>query len=266
MGRRVPGGMVEVGVLVVALAGAAALAGCAASAGGGASQAAARPAAQAAVATASGAAAEVADGSPLAAADRPERLAYAGPGGPAGQSADRLVAQPPGRVVDQVQEALRTAGLRIGQVDERAGLVVATYTGDPSRFVDCGTIIAATDGGDARRLDAAAEGANFRRSSNRRPVLVERGLTLRARLVLQLRPEAGHPADEPGHLRDHQADRVRRGAAPLRDDLLPERRPRRLRQGHDLPAYERARAAGAGTRGGGLTFPAPRGQDRRSGS
>jgi hypothetical protein len=91
--------------------------------------------------------------------------------------------------VDQVQEALRTAGLRIGQVDERAGLVVATYTGDPSRFVDCGTIIAATDGGDARRLDAAAEGANFRRSSNRRPVLVERGLTLRARLVLQLRPE-----------------------------------------------------------------------------
>lgn len=177
---------------------AAAMAGCAAPGGsaGPAPQVAATPArapTQAAAPVPAPAApldpAEVADGSPLAAPDGSERLAYTGPVGPAGTAADQRIDQPPGRAVGQVREALRKAGLRIGQVDERAGLVVATYAGDPARFADCGTIVARTDGGGARRLDAAAESAAFRRARDRRPLLVERGMALRARLVLQLRPD-----------------------------------------------------------------------------
>jgi hypothetical protein len=81
----------------------------------------------------------------------PERLAYTGPLGALGGGVDTIVAERPDRFWDRVLALLQRAGFTIALLDERNGLLVATFQGDPSTYVDCGTIVA-----QAPRVDARA--------------------------------------------------------------------------------------------------------------
>jgi hypothetical protein len=120
---------------------------------------------------------------------QPERLTYLPPTGDAAPALDQQLAQDPAMVFDSVQRALRDGGLRITHLDERAGIITATYAGDGSAFVDCGTITAVPIRGEQRLLEASAEAISFRRGQERDAAVVERELVLNARLVLRLRPD-----------------------------------------------------------------------------
>ncbi len=120
---------------------------------------------------------------------RPERLSYVPPAGAAAPALDQRVAAAPAAVFDSAQQALRERGLRITHVDERAGIITATHSGDPADFVDCGAITAVPARGEARQLQAASEAISFRRGVDRSSAVVERELVLYARLVLRLRPD-----------------------------------------------------------------------------
>jgi len=52
----------------------------------------------------------------------------------------KVVSTSPEAVVGQLQAGLQNAGLTLKNVEVERGIVVATYEGDPERFVDCGTM------------------------------------------------------------------------------------------------------------------------------
>ncbi len=118
-----------------------------------------------------------------------ERLTYLPPTGEAAPALDQQMGQEPASVFDSVQRALRDGGLRITFLDERAGIITATYAGDASAFVDCGTITAAPIRGEPRLIEASAEAISFRRGPESTAAVIERELVLNARLVLRLRPD-----------------------------------------------------------------------------
>lgn len=122
----------------------------------------------------------------------PERLSYTVPLPASGRPVETTAALPPERLWDEVLGELQRAGLTIELLDEREGVLVATYQGDPSTFVDCGLITAQpARSGPTRSVEAANAKAAFRRARGSEPVLVQRSLTLQARLVVRLAEAAG---------------------------------------------------------------------------
>jgi len=119
-----------------------------------------------------------------------ETLRYQRPSGAPGSKLEQSVAAPVAITWDAVQQTLAAAGFTFSELDERTGLIVARYGGEPRDFVDCGTIVgedAAT--GVAWREDATAPRLTLARSTGDRLVTIERTLLLDARLVVQIRPD-----------------------------------------------------------------------------
>jgi hypothetical protein len=120
----------------------------------------------------------------------PERLSYVPPAGPAGQPQNTVLPVPAGEAWESVVAALRTQGLTLAVADERRGVVVATFSGDPAAWLDCGEIRATTVGAAATRtVPGAAERAEFRRGTQSAQRTVRRNQRLDARLVVLLEPD-----------------------------------------------------------------------------
>ncbi|EWY35840.1 hypothetical protein N825_34065 [Skermanella stibiiresistens SB22] len=126
----------------------------------------------------------------LAVSSPSTRLAYAMPREPASAPLSVNIPGSPSRSLDSATALLRQAGLRIDQADPELGIVVARYAGDPSRFVDCGTITATDRSGRTRQVEAEAPSAVFDRRSGFQTFAVQRDLDLHARLVLRALPSS----------------------------------------------------------------------------
>lgn len=120
----------------------------------------------------------------------PERLDYVPPGGPAGQPQNATLQMPANEAWESVIAALRAQGLTLAVADERRGVVVATFSGDPAAWLDCGEIRATTVGAAATRtVPGAAERAEFRRGTQSAQRTVRRNQRLDARLVVLVEPD-----------------------------------------------------------------------------
>lgn len=127
---------------------------------------------------------------PQPAPNVPEQLTYVPPAGPAGQAQNATLSMPAGEAWESVVGALRAQGLTLAVADERRGVVVATFSGDPAAWLDCGEIRATTIGSGAERaVPAAAERAEFRRGTRSAQRTVRRSQRLDARLVVLVEPD-----------------------------------------------------------------------------
>jgi hypothetical protein len=117
----------------------------------------------------------------------PSRLGYAPPADRPTQPGAGYVGQPAADVIwDQLLDRLIQAGLRIDLADPERGVMVASYSGDPSPYVTCGWILLYGDE-EPERIDASS-GASVTRVVGRRAFEFGRDLKLDARLVVQIRP------------------------------------------------------------------------------
>jgi hypothetical protein len=120
----------------------------------------------------------------------PARLGYAPPAERPVQPGAGYVGQPAADVIwDQLLDRLTQAGLQIDLADPERGVMVASYSGDPSPYVSCGWILV-YGGGEPERIDASS-GASFARAVGRRSFEIGRDLKLDARLVVQIKPNGG---------------------------------------------------------------------------
>ena len=99
----------------------------------------------------------------------------------------------PAGAVDRLAGALAAAGLAIDIADPSRGIVVAIYSGDPTPYVECGSIFVFPVGAGAepRRLPAETGRATLDLGSPAAPAALARELRLDARLALQLQPSGG---------------------------------------------------------------------------
>lgn len=121
----------------------------------------------------------------------PEVLTYLPPTGRPAPVLDRYLGAAPEVVFDSVQEALRGGGLRITHLDERRGLITATYAGDGRSYLNCGAITAVPERGTPRMIEASTQAISFRPGPTAGGPVVERELILNARVVVRLRPDDG---------------------------------------------------------------------------
>jgi hypothetical protein len=120
----------------------------------------------------------------------PSRLGYAPPSDRPTQPGAGYVGQPAAVVIwDQLLDRLIQAELRIDLADPERGVMVASYSGDPSPYVTCGWILLYGDE-EPERIDAS-NGASFTRVVGRRAFEFGPDLKLDARLVVQIRPNGG---------------------------------------------------------------------------
>jgi hypothetical protein len=120
----------------------------------------------------------------------PSRLGYAPPAERPEQPGAGYVGQPAADVIwDQLLDRLIQAGLRIDLAAPERGVMVASYSGDPSPYVSCGWILLYGDE-EPERIDASS-GASFARVVGRRAFEFGPDLKLDARLVVQIRPNGG---------------------------------------------------------------------------
>ena len=93
------------------------------------------------------------------------------------------VADEPDQVTRDIAERFAAGGLRVTRAAD--GIVVAEYRGDPSPYVDCGSLTYDKSG---RRtiLHAAAPNSTFKRRVGPRDVTIRRDLLLNARHVAQI--------------------------------------------------------------------------------
>lgn len=89
---------------------------------------------------------------------------------------------------NQVLDRLQQSDLKIDYTDPGAGVMVATYKGEPASFVDCGWIVKHT-AEDLERVPASAPKASFDRIINKRRLRLERDLRLDGRMVLRFQPQ-----------------------------------------------------------------------------
>lgn len=94
-------------------------------------------------------------------------------------------------VVDRVLTRMRRAPFTPGPVDPRGLSAVATYSGDPESFVNCGYVMAYLPGANTPpQVYPAARGQlAFQRGPNRPPA--ERRMTLNAQITVNFVPQPG---------------------------------------------------------------------------
>jgi len=120
----------------------------------------------------------------------PPRLGYAPPAEQPARPGVGYVGQPGANLIwDQLLDRLAQSELKIDLADPERGVMVATYSGDPAPYVTCGWILL-HGGGEPERIDASSE-ASFNRLVGGRAFEIGRDLQLDARLVVQIRPDAG---------------------------------------------------------------------------
>jgi hypothetical protein len=121
-----------------------------------------------------------------AAADPPE-LDYLPPSGQPAADRSAFVQQQPWLVWGNILDHLQQRGARVTDLDEAAGRLVVTYSGDPEPYVDCGWIVIHEDD-EFERLPAARSEASFLRRRDGEVVALERALRLDARVSVQVEP------------------------------------------------------------------------------
>lgn len=121
-----------------------------------------------------------------AAPDRPE-VDYLPPSGQPAADRSAFVQQQPWLVWGNILDHLQQQGARVSDLDEAAGRLVVTYSGDPEPYVDCGWIVI-YEGDEFERLPAARSDASFRRRRDGQVVTLERDLRLDARVNVHVEP------------------------------------------------------------------------------
>jgi hypothetical protein len=121
-----------------------------------------------------------------AAPERPE-LDYLPPSGQPAADRSAFVRQQPWLVWGNILDHLQQQGARVSDLDEAAGELVVTYSGDPKRYVDCGWIVT-YEGDEFERLPAAQSDASFLRRREGQVVTLERDMSLDARMNVQVEP------------------------------------------------------------------------------
>ena len=101
---------------------------------------------------------------------------------PPGRSRIRVAAAPDGATRD-VAERLAAGGLRVTRAAD--GIVVAEYRGDPTPYVDCGSLTY-DEAGRRIFLHAATPSSTFKRRIGSRDATIQRDLILSARQVAQI--------------------------------------------------------------------------------
>lgn len=84
-------------------------------------------------------------------------------------------------------DRLQQSPLKVERADEMAGLIVATYQGDPEPYVDCGWIIAYGPQ-DLTRTPGSSHEVAFDWPSDGHASVLRRSLRLDGRMVVQIRP------------------------------------------------------------------------------
>lgn len=119
--------------------------------------------------------------------DRPE-LDYLPPSGVPAASRSAFVQQRPWLVWGNLLDHLQQRGLRVTELDEPSGEMVAEYAGDPEPYVDCGWIVVYGED-DFDRVPAAQSDSSFRRRIDGEIVELERDLRLEARMNVKVEPD-----------------------------------------------------------------------------
>ena len=127
---------------------------------------------------------------------QPPRLAYAPPEARPTESSSASVGQPAGLIWNQLLDRLIQASLQIDLADPERGIIVARYSGDPEPYVTCGWIVVG-QGGDAEQVPAVGD-ASFKRMVEGHRLEVNRGMTLDARLVVEVKPGGDEAAVKTG--------------------------------------------------------------------
>lgn len=121
-----------------------------------------------------------------AAPERPE-LDYLPPSGQPPGARSAFVRQQPWLVWGNILDHLQQQGARVSGLDEPAGELVVTYSGDPERYVDCGWIVT-YEGDEFDRVPAARSDASFLRRREGEVVTLERDMRLDARMNVDIEP------------------------------------------------------------------------------
>lgn len=116
---------------------------------------------------------------------------YDPPGDPPPGGSERYVDLPPDNALPLIEKALRAQKLKVERVDKAKRTIVARYSGDGRKFVDCGSAEMLTNGRRDRPpklYSANRPDARTYRETRGRRVGLYRELVLDARLVVQAAP------------------------------------------------------------------------------
>lgn len=118
---------------------------------------------------------------------QPIEIRYLEPAAGPATTAEVLVRQPSPYIWQQLLDRLQQSSFEVTRADGPAGLIVATYHGDPEPYVDCGLILAFGPD-DVSKTSGAVRESSFDLSRNGQAATFKRTLDLDTRMVVQVRP------------------------------------------------------------------------------
>ena len=124
--------------------------------------------------------------------ERPAQISYLVPAAMPQIARRTMVSYPPDIAHRAVQEAVAAVPLTVTKSDPEAGLVVATYSGNPEPYVTCGWIVIMPPGAtsEPRHYPAAAPSTEMPGDWVRFDGILDRGLRLDSRTVARVAPSA----------------------------------------------------------------------------
>jgi hypothetical protein len=117
------------------------------------------------------------------------RLEYVPPSAEPPQLSSAYIAQPADLIWTQLLDLLDQSALAIDQADPERGIIVASYSGKPEPYVNCGWILVLDDQGRIDRIAATESETSFDRVARGYAMDVYRDLQLKGRLVVEVMPD-----------------------------------------------------------------------------
>ena len=118
---------------------------------------------------------------------RPPEIRYVHPTDAPAAAGEMRVPQSDGVTWQQLLARLQQSPLKVERADQLAGLIVATYRGDPQPYVDCGWIMAYGPQ-EVNKTPGSSHEAAFDWAADGHAAVLKRSLELNGRMVIQVRP------------------------------------------------------------------------------